>query len=140
MPSRQVHDGFSAKREGLSARMGAMGFWRKEVIEPMLDEGMREAIAEQVGWIAREPGNARPYYQLAQLYRTQGRQEEALGLLLEAVRLDAGLAEAQVSLAEIYCVRDDASAAWRHARLAAAAGNTNAVALLERHGVQDPGV
>jgi len=115
-----------------------MGFWRKEVIEPMLDAGMREAIAEQVSWIAREPENARPYYHLAQLYRTQARQEEALGLLLEAVRLDESYAEAHISLAEIYCVRNDAEAAWRHARVAAAGGNSDAVALLERHGVVDP--
>jgi len=118
--------------------MERMGFWRKEVIEPMLDADMKAAMAEQVAWIAREPGNARPYYQLAQLYRTQARQDEALGLLLEAVRLRGDFAEAHVSLAEIYCVRDDAGAAWRHARLAGAAGNTNAVALLERHGVVNP--
>jgi len=117
-----------------------MGFWRDEVIEPILDDGMRQAIAEQVAWIAREPGNARPYYQLAQLYRTQGRQEEALGLLLESVRLDPALADAHVSLTEIYCVRNDMAAAWRHARDAAGAGNGNAVALLERHGVTDPGL
>jgi cytochrome c-type biogenesis protein CcmH/NrfG len=115
-----------------------MSFWRKEVIEPILDADMRRVMAEQLEWIAREPGNARPYYHLAQLYRTQMRQDEALGLLLEAVRLDEGHAEAHVSLAEIYCVRDDARAAWRHARLAAEAGNGNAVALLERHGVVDP--
>ncbi len=117
-----------------------MGFWRKEVIEPILDAGTREEIAGQVAWIAREPANARPYYQLAQLYRTLARQEEALGLLLEAVRLNAGLAEAHCALTEIYSVRNDPAAAWRHARLAVSAGNTNAVALLERHGVVDPGL
>lgn len=120
--------------------MVPMGFWQKEVIEPILDEGTREAIAEQVSWIAKEPENAQPYYHLAQLYRTQGRQDEALGLLLEAVRLHPALAAAHVSLTEIYCVRNDAGAAWRHARQAAEAGNGNAVALLERHGVQDPGL
>ncbi|MEP7364107.1 MAG: hypothetical protein ABI972_12695 [Acidobacteriota bacterium] len=115
-----------------------MSFWQKEVIEPMLDADMRRVMAEQVAWITREPANSRPYYHLAQLYRTQSRQDEALGLLLEAVRLDAEYAEAHLSLAEIYCVRDDAGAAWRHARLAAEGGNANAVALLERHGVVDP--
>lgn len=128
----------SGVRRTISDTIVAMGFWRKEVIEPILDDGTREAIAEQVAWIAREPGNARPYYHLAQLYRTQSRQDEALGLLLEAVRLNPSLAEAHVSLTEIYCVRDDSAAAWRHARFASAAGNTNAVELLERHGVCDP--
>ena len=37
-------------------------------------------IDEQLAWIAREPANARPYCNLAQLYRMNGRQEEALGL------------------------------------------------------------
>ena len=117
-----------------------MGFWRKEVIEPILDADMQRVIKEQIAWIASEPENARPYYHLAQLYRTQSRQDEALGLLLEAVRLKEDFAEAHLSLVEIYCVRDDARAAWRHARLAAEAGNNNAVGLLERHGVVDPGL
>lgn len=116
----------------------AMSFWRKEVIDPILDSGTAEAIAEQAAWIVRDPSDARPYYHLAQLYRTQNRQDEALGLLLEAVRLNPSHAEAHISLAEIYAIRADAAAAWRHARAAASSGNTNAVALLERHGVADP--
>lgn len=121
-----------------TATMVAMSFWRKEVIEPILDSATAEAINEQTAWIVRDPSDARPYYHLAQLYRMQNRQEEALGLLLEAVRLNPGHAEAHVSLAEIYAIRDDTAAAWRHARAAAKSGNTNAVALLERHGVLDP--
>ena len=64
-------------------------------------------MEEQRAWIAREPANARPYYHLAQFYRMEGRQEEALGLLLEAVRLDESFAEAHAALAEIYAVRED---------------------------------
>jgi cytochrome c-type biogenesis protein CcmH/NrfG len=41
-----------------------------------------------VKWIEREPANPRPYYHLAQFYRMENRTEQALGLLLEAVRLD----------------------------------------------------
>jgi len=114
-----------------------MSFWRKEVVQFALDQETRQHIEEQREWIAREPANARPYYQLAQLYRMDGRQEEALGLLLEAVRLDAGLAEAQAALAEWYAVREDYRAAWRHARLAEAAGDARAVELLRRHGVAE---
>jgi len=50
------------------------------------------------------------------------------------VRRNAALAEAQVALAEWYAVRQDYRAAWRHARLAEAAGDARAVESLRRHG------
>jgi tetratricopeptide (TPR) repeat protein len=114
-----------------------MSFWRKEVIGFALDHETRLHIEEQLAWIESEPTNAHPYYHLAQLYRMDGRQEEALGLLLEAVRLDDGLAEAHASLAELYAVREDYPAAWRHARRAEAAGDARALELLRRYGVPE---
>jgi len=112
-----------------------MGFFRKEVIDFALDRQAREAIEEQRAWIAAEPSNPRPYQQLALLYRMHGQQDEALGLLLEAVRLDPGFAAAHVSLAEIYVVRDDREAARRHAELAAAHGDERALEMLRRYGL-----
>ena len=114
-----------------------MSFWRKEVIEKALGVETERQMDEQRAWIAREPGNARPYFHLAQFYRTEGRQEEALGLLLEAVRLDERFAEAQVSLAEIYAIREDYAAAWRHARAAESAGDRRVVEMLERYGAKN---
>ena len=114
-----------------------MSFWRKEVIDFALDQETRAAIEEQRSWVLREPGNPKPYYQLAQLYRVAFKPEEALGLLLEAVRLDPNFAEAHASLGEMYVLRDDYSAAWRHARLAEANGVPRVVEMLVRHGVQD---
>jgi cytochrome c-type biogenesis protein CcmH/NrfG len=114
-----------------------MGFWRKEVIEPALDEATSREIAKQVDWIRREPGNAQPYYHLAQFYRMVNRQEEALGLLLESVRLDPALAAAHVSLAEIYAIRADYAAAWRHARAAESNGDSSAAGLLMRHHIAE---
>src|SRR5450432_3169434 len=99
-----------------------MSFWRKEVIEQALDAETRLQMDEQVAWIAREPANARPYYHLAQLYRVALKPNEALGLLLESVRLDPAFAGAHAALTEIYVVREDYPAAWRHARLAERAG------------------
>lgn len=90
-------------------------------------------MEEQLAWIGREPGNPKPYYHLAQFYRMNGRAEEALGLLLEAVRLDAGFADAHVSLAEVYVVRGDHAAAERHAAIAAENGNGRAVEMLGRY-------
>ncbi len=110
-----------------------MSFWRKEVIDFALDHETRRHMDEQLAWIAREPGNARPYCHLAQLYRMSGRQDEALGLLLESVRLDGTFAEAHASLAEIYAIRGDNEAAWKHARIAEANGEPRAVALLTRY-------
>ena len=112
-----------------------MSFWRKEVIDFALDQETLRHIEEQRTAIVQNPSDPRPYHNLAQLYRMQNRQDEALGLLLEAVRLDDAYADAHVALAEIYAVRDDTAAAWRHARAAERAGNPRAVALLTRHRV-----
>jgi tetratricopeptide (TPR) repeat protein len=110
-----------------------MSFWRKEVIDFALDDETRRHIDEQLAWIAHDPGNARPYCNLAQLYRMNGWQEKALGLLLESTRLDANFAEAHASLAEIYAIRGDYDAAWKHARLAGENGEPRALDLLNRY-------
>ena len=114
-----------------------MGFWKKEVIDFALDRETRSHMDEQRAWIAREPANPRPYANLAQLYRMENRRDEALGLLLEAVRLGADFAPAHTALAEIYAVRGDYSAAWRHARCAERAGDTRPVEMLQRHGIPE---
>ncbi len=114
-----------------------MGFWRKELVDFALDRATLEQIREQMEWIEREPSHPRPYYQLALLYRMQGKQEAALGLLLEAIGLDPGLADAHIALSEIYSIREDYRSAWRHARQAAAGGDSSALAMLERHGITE---
>ena len=114
-----------------------MSFRRKEVVDFALDRETRAHMEEQRAWIAREPANPRPYCNLSQLYRMEGKQDEALGLLLEAVRLDPGHGGAHLPLAEIYTVRGDYPAAWRHARLAEHAGSPRAVELLTRYGVPE---
>ena len=114
-----------------------MSFWRKEVIDYALDHETQRHIEEQRAWIAREPENAVPYRNLAQLYRIEGKQDEALGLLLESVRLAPEFADAHASLAEIYAVRGDMPAAWRHARVAEQNGEPRAVELLRRYGAAE---
>jgi|SRR5579883_80036 len=110
-----------------------MSFWRKEIVDFALDNETRKHMDEQLAWIAREPSNAKPYYHLAQFYRMNGKPDEALGLLLEAVRLDPTLADAHASLAELYAIRADYSAARHHAQLAADHGNPRALELLTRY-------
>ena len=112
-----------------------MSFWRKELIDFALDNETAAHLREQKEWIAREPANPRPWYNLAQLYRMQWKPDEAVALLLEAVCLDETFADAHVALAEIYAVRKDYPAAWRHARKAEAQGDARGAALLRRYGV-----
>jgi cytochrome c-type biogenesis protein CcmH/NrfG len=112
-----------------------MSFWRKEVVEFALSHETVQQIDGLRKWIELEPGNPRPYYHLAQFYRMENRTEQALGLLLEAVRLDPTFADAHTALVEIYAVSADYPAAWRHARLAEQNGNPRGVELLRRHGV-----
>jgi len=88
-----------------------VNFWRKEVIDFALDHETVKQMDEQREWIEREPTNARPYHNLAQLYRVAFKQDEALGLLLEAIRLDPAYADAHAALAEIYITRADDEAA-----------------------------
>ena len=115
-----------------------MSFWRK-VFHFALDDETRFQMEEQRAWITREPSNPRPYCNLAQFYRMAGDADVALGLLLEAVRLDAGFTEAHTALCEIYAVREDYRAAWCHARLAEQGGESRAVELLKRYGIAEPG-
>jgi cytochrome c-type biogenesis protein CcmH/NrfG len=110
-----------------------MSFWQ-DVIGFALDHETRLHMEEQAAWIAREPGNPRPYYHLAQFCRMNGQADHALGLLLEAVRLDPGFADAHVSLAEMYAIGGDLAAARRHAAAAAENGNPQAEEMLARHG------
>lgn len=110
-----------------------MNFWRKEVIEFALDHETVKQMDEQREWIRREPSNPKPYYHLAQLYRVAFKQDEALGLLLEAVRLDPAFADAHAALAEIYITRADDDAAWRHARIADELGEPSVLQLLQRY-------
>jgi cytochrome c-type biogenesis protein CcmH/NrfG len=109
-----------------------MSLWR-DSIDFALDHETRRQMEEQFAWIAREPANPKPYYHLAQFYRMNGRPDEALGLLLEAVRLDPAFADAHASLAELYAIRADYPAAQRHAQLAAENGNPQAQDLLSRY-------
>ena len=121
----------------LCVKILEVSFWRDELIEFALDHETKVHMDEQIAWIAREPHNAKPYFHLAQFYRISNQPDRALGLLLESVRLDANFAEAHAALAEMYAVRADSQAAWRHARAAEANGVGRAVEMLTRHNVPE---
>ncbi len=111
-----------------------MSFWRKELIDFALDQDTSARMDEQKAWIAAEPANARPYYQLAMLYRMIHKRDEALGLLLHAVSLDENLAPAHTALCEIYVAAGDLDRARHHATRAAELGDDGAAAQLRRYG------
>jgi len=114
-----------------------VSFWRKDVVDFALSHETVRQMDGLRAWIRREPANPKPYYHLARFYRMENRGEDALGLLLEAVRLDAAFADAHAALAEVYAVNGDYAAAWRHARTAERNGNARAVELLARNGVKE---
>ena len=58
-----------------------VGFWRKDVIEFALDHETRRHMEEQLEWIEREPENPRPYFHLAQFYRTLGEAGRGSGVI-----------------------------------------------------------
>jgi tetratricopeptide (TPR) repeat protein len=113
-----------------------MSLWR-DVADFALDQETLQAEAEQLAWIGREPDNAKPYYNLAQLRRMQYKPDEGLALLLHAIHLDPGYADAHVALTELYAVKGDHKAAWTHARHAASLGLAEGVDLLARHRVPE---
>ncbi len=112
-----------------------MSFWRDDVIQHALDQETRKHIDEQLAWIAREPANPHPYLHLAELYRMEGRQDEALGLMLHAVQLDASFIAAHAALSEVYAVRGDYAASWR---LAEGGGELHPTELLRKYGIPEP--
>jgi hypothetical protein len=107
----------------------------QNLIQFSLDHETLVNEQEQMEWIAREPANAVPFYNLGQLRRMQYKPEEGLALLLHAISLDAAYAPAHVGLAELYAVKGDYKAAWNHALLAEQAGTPQAVEMLERHNI-----
>ncbi len=112
-----------------------MGFWRKELIDFALDQDSARLIDEQKAWIAAEPASARPYYQLALLYRMQHRRDEALGLLLHSAALDASFSPAHTALSEMYATAGDLDRARLHASQAEALGEPAAAERLRRYGI-----
>ena len=110
-------------------------YGQRDIADPHKVAELLDRAQVHRAWIAREPANPRPYYHLAQFYRVAFKPDEALGLLLEAVRLDPAFADAHAALTEVYAVREDYCAAWRHARLAEQHGQPRAVELLTRYGI-----
>ena len=112
------------------------GFFRKEVIEPALDEETERHIREQQAAIEADPAAAKPHHNLGALYRLQGKTAQAEEQFRKALSLDPNSAESYVELGQMCVVREDYQAAWLHAKAAAKLGDSQLLKLLERY----PGV
>jgi len=108
-------------------------FWRKEVIEPALDEDTERHIAEQKAAVEANPNYARGYLNLGLLYQILYKHDLAVEHFLKALSIDPYLADAHVSLGRVYAVRGEMEKAWEHARVAAERGNRSLLEQLLRY-------
>jgi len=55
-----------------------MSFWRKQIIQPSLSNGVDDAVAEQKSILAKDPNNAKAYFALGTLSHFKGEIERAM--------------------------------------------------------------
>jgi tetratricopeptide (TPR) repeat protein len=110
-----------------------MTFWRSEVAQPVLDEDVARAIAEQRATLSRDPHCAAAHFALGTLLHFSGDAAGAVRCFEQAIASDASYAAAHVSLGRIHALRGDSAAAWRHARAAERLGDRSLVEQLERY-------
>ena len=111
----------------------AKNFWRKQVIQPALNNDMGQAVAEQQSILAKDPSNAQAWFALGTLSHFQGEIEPAMQYFQKAIDHDPSSAAPHLSLGRLYAVRGEYKLAWKHARAAEALGASDLVQLLERY-------
>ncbi len=110
-----------------------MPFWRKQVIQPVLNNEVDLAIAEQQAVLAKDPNNAKAYFSLGTLSHFKGEIEQAVLHFQKAAELDPASAAPHLSLGRIHAVRGEYDEAWMHARAAESLGSRDLVEMLERY-------
>jgi tetratricopeptide (TPR) repeat protein len=110
-----------------------MSFWRREVVQPILDRDIELNIAEQRAILERDPRNAPAHFALGTLYHYCGDRRGAIAHFEQAIHLDPTYAAPHVSLGRIRAVDGDNREAWRHAREAERLGDRSLVEQLERN-------
>jgi tetratricopeptide (TPR) repeat protein len=110
-----------------------MSFWRSEVVQPVLDRDIEEAIAEQQAILQNNARNAGAHFALGTLTYFKGDADAAADYFRRAIELDPNYAAPRVSLGRILAVQGDHQAAWEHAHAAERLGDRSLRELLERY-------
>lgn len=110
-----------------------MSFWRQEVVQPVLDKDVEEAIAEQQAILQQNARNAGAHFALGTLTNFKGDQEAAVNHFRQAIDLDPNYPAPHVSLGRILVLQGDTAGAWEHARAAERLGDRSLVELLDRY-------
>ena len=108
-------------------------FWRKKVIQPVLNNDVDIAVAEQKSILEKDPNNAKAYFALGTLSHFQGEVEQAMQYFQKSIEHDPAEAAPHLSIGRLYAVRGDYEQAWKHARAAEALGVLDLVQMLERY-------
>jgi len=112
-----------------------MSFWRREVIQPILDRDVELSIAQQRAILERDPRNAHAHLALGTLYHFSGNRHAAISHFEQAIELDPTFAAPHVSLGRILAVEGDDQEAWKHAREAERLGDRSLLEQLARYAV-----
>lgn len=110
-----------------------MAFWRKQVVQPALDQDVERAIAEQQAILKRDARNAGAHFALGTLCHFKGDGDDAVEHFKKAIELDPSYAAPHVSLGRIYAVFGEYEAAWREAGEAKRLGDPSLSKQLERY-------
>lgn len=112
-----------------------MSFWRREVVQPILDRDVEREIAEQRAILGRDPRNAPAHFALGTLHHFCGDRQAAVSHFEQAIDLDATYAAPHVSLGRILAVEGHDQEAWEHGRTAERLGDRSLIEQLERYAV-----
>jgi Tfp pilus assembly protein PilF len=110
-----------------------MSFWRREVVQPILDRDIELNIAEQRAILEKDPQNAPAHFALATLYQYCGNRNAAVSHFQRAIHLNPTYAAPHVSLGRILAVEGNNREAWEHGRAAERLGDRSLVEQLERY-------
>jgi tetratricopeptide (TPR) repeat protein len=110
-----------------------MSFWRREVVQPILDRDIELNIAEQRTILEQDPHNASAHFALGTLYYFSANRHAAVSHFEQAIELDPSYAAPHVSLGRILALQGSDQEAWAHAREAERLGDRSLVEQLERY-------
>lgn len=116
---------------------GGRKSWLRDLVEFALDHDVNREIESQRRLIEENPGSPEAHFNLAVLYYSQRRVDEAIAEYEASIRCDPTLARAYRKLGEVYINIGDYERARDYAQEAAALGDKTLQAVFERYPVVD---